>query len=423
MSTRKRITAETQIEEAWCSLVGATLVRSDGVRFELLYAGRPNRSRGPDMKGAVVRIGSTYACGDVELHRCEAEWYSHGHSRDAEYNDVMLHVLDTGGEGSQTRTKAGAVVPVVGLASGVQARMAWLPCQRVREEHEAGALVRLVEGAGKARFELKAGVLQQEMDRSGAEQTFWRALCRAMGYSRNTGPFEALATRLPLARLRLLALVEGTQAVQAWLLGAAGLLPSQRDGARPDSCSEGLEKSWQDVPCGVQPLQSPAWSLAHIYPNNSPVRRLIGLSYLVERYREQRMNDVLSLPLTAEALCAGIEVSGDGYWQTHSDFGVRAARCAVVGQAKAREIVVNVILPFARARGDITGQRDLAGHATDMYMGFPGSKDNAITLHMKRQLGLPDAAHLTACQQQGLIHIYRKYCCAGGCAQCSVAAM
>ena len=52
--------------------------------------------------------------GDVEIHRRQQDWYSHGHSNDPHYNGVVLHAaLDLAP--SPTNLHSGGEAPVVSL--------------------------------------------------------------------------------------------------------------------------------------------------------------------------------------------------------------------------------------------------------------------------------------------------------------------
>ncbi|MFW6150226.1 MAG: DUF2851 family protein [Chloroflexota bacterium] len=424
MATRKRIRPEAELESAWQCLVGATLVSSDGARLRLVYPGRLNRAWGPDIRDGVVWVGGAYVRGDIELHVEEAEWYRHGHCYDPEYNNVMLHVVQRRTNGSGTVTQDGRNVLVMPLSSGLQARAPWLPCHKGTSDRDGEALMKLLDRAGWERFERKARSLRQDIERNGATQAFWKVLCRTMGYSRNTGAFEALSDRLPLETLTRLVAPEDLTVNQAWMLGVAGLLPSQRVGTAADERGARLERIWLSLPDGIERIKEGAWDLAQVYPNNSPVRRIVGLSYLIMRYGGSNMaRRIMCLVGEPEELCTGFMVLGDQYWREHYDFGLRTRKSAVLGQGKAREIAVNSVLPFTFAWSGVGGGKGVGQRAADMYTCFPGGPDNAITLHMKSQLGLGHGKPLTACRQQGLIHLYRAYCCVGGCVGCPVASL
>ena len=74
------------------------LMTSDGKTVEVLDPGLHNRNAGPDFFNAKVRIGRTLWVGNVEIHDKSSDWYAHGHDKDKNYDNVILHVacvLDT----------------------------------------------------------------------------------------------------------------------------------------------------------------------------------------------------------------------------------------------------------------------------------------------------------------------------------------
>jgi len=257
-------------------------------------------------------------------------------------------------------------------------------------------------------------------------------MMRALGYAKNTKPFEELAHRVPLNFIESIKPQESLVLPQAWLSGTAGLLPSQRSqGEFPQE--EGireLEQVWRSVGKGATPMRESDWNLWRIYPNNSPIRRIVAQSYLLQRYYGKgllkgMLQLVKETPLIAghRWLEDGLCVVGGGYWQDHFDFDVRSKTrtSALLGKGKAGEIGVNVILPFAFSWGEMAKEPELKGKAIELYNRYPKLAENEITRHMARQLCLKDTADFTACHQQGLIHIFKNYCREGRCTDCPLA--
>jgi hypothetical protein len=116
-------------------------------------------------------------------------------------------------------------------------------------------------------------------------------------------------------------------------------------------------------------------------------------------------------------------VTGDGYWRDHFDFDVRSKTkiSALLGNSKAGEIAVNVILPFAFSWGELANETKLTENAIELYRNYPKLAENCITRHMKKQLSIEESFDFTACHQQGLLHIFRNYCREGRCSQCPLA--
>lgn len=434
MTTRKRISlSERQAVLIWQQVVGKELRSWEHEPISVIYPGRASGDDGPDFRDAVIASRSRLAKGDVEVHVKSSDWYSHDHQADAAYNNVILHVVMWHDCDSATLLQNGRRIPVLCLAKALHQQPyllpRQLPCLHIRDRMDRHNLGRLLTAAGQERFHQKASHFRDRLAREEAGQVLFRGMMRALGYARNTKPFEELARRMPLSSLEAR---PGLAVKQAMLLGTAGLLPSQRwpgKLARGEEVRE-LEQLWEKAGGTVDTMSESDWTFSHIYPNNSPVRRIIGQAYLLERYRQQgllvgivELVKEASLSNGHRVLETGLTVLDDGYWRNHYDFEVRskAKLSALLGNSKAGEIAVNVVLPFAFCWGKQAYDLDLPEKAVELYNAYPKLAENEITRHMARQLCLTEVSDFTACHQQGLIHIFRHYCREGRCSQCPLA--
>ena len=425
-------------------MVGREFISVEDGPVSVLYPGRTNGNNGPDFQDAVIADRLQLTKGDVEVHVKSSDWYSHGHDVDAAYNNVILHVVMWHDHDSATLLQSGERVPVLCLAKALRHQPyllpSQLPCFRILDRMDTQTLQKVLTIAGKERFNQKALHFQAEILRRTereAGQVLFRGMMRALGYARNTKPFEDLADRVPLNSVESR---EGLLVKQALLLGTAGLLPSQRrQGEFAPSrevqeleqiWQQELEQIWQSEGKQVKTMQETDWNLSHIYPNNSPVRRIVAQSYLLQRYYRRRLlagivQLVKQTPATegCDALGNGLIVAGDDYWRDHFDFHPRSKTkiSALLGNSKADEIIVNVVLPFVRALGKLFTEPELSEKAMGLYDSYPRLADNEITRHMEKQLCLEEPSNLTACQQQGLIRIFRDYCREGRCSECALA--
>jgi hypothetical protein len=435
MITRNRIKfPEKQAALIWQQVVGKELTSLEDELVSVIYPGRTNGDNGPDFRDAVIANESHLTKGDVEVHVKSSDWYSHEHYADAAYNNVILHVVMWHDCNSATLLQSGKPVPVLCLAKALRHQAYLLPytlpCFQILDHVDRQTLEKLLNTAGEERFKQKAMHFQAAIlrfaQKEEAEQVLFRGIMRALGYAKNTKPFEDLADRMPLNSIESR---EGLAPKQALLLGTAGLLPSQRRQgkfAREKEVQE-LEQIWQSAGKKVKTMKESDWTFSHIYPNNSPVRRIVAQSYLLERYSEGKLlAGILQLvkeaplPNGHHALENGLTVAGDGYWRNHFDFDVRSNTkiSALLGNSKAREIIVNVILPFAFSWGELADEAKLTENAIELYRNYPRLADNCITRHMTKQLCLKEPADFTACHQQGLIHVFRNYCREGRCSEC-----
>ena len=431
MITRKRIKGQEKILAfRWQQLLGKELITEEGEKLKAIYPGRINNDSGPDFRDVTITINGEFVRGDMEIHVKSSNWYRHAHDGNPEYNGVILHLVEWH-DCNSTLLQNGKLIPVVCLSPELWHRTSLpfyhLPCFQMFKRRDKQALKELLNVAGKERFEQKASSFQSACWREEAGRVLFRGMMRALGYSKNMNPFEELSGKLSLNFIERLEPRESLSLKQAWLLGTAGLLPSQRlwENSSREREIEVLEQIWQSIGKGVKPMSQNDWQFSHVYPNNSPVRRLVALSYLLQRYHKRGLlKGILQLvektPLTAgrRGLDDSLIVAGDSYWQEHFDIGWKTRKSALLGHGKAGELMVNVILPFISSWGGITNDPELREKAVNFYLHYSKLAENEITRHMVDQLCLADTSGFTACHQQGLIHIYRTYCREGTCLQC-----
>ena len=494
----------------------------DGRLVEVVYRGRWSGGFGPDFKGAMLRIGPELLKGDVELHLRSGDWNLHGHQNDRRYNQVVLQVALEDNVG--TATEQGRVLPVLALLplfkqSGHQllaaletartsgTRLGSLSesegpcCDRVADHHTGlSQVLAKVQRLGEQRFEEKASRFETacaadpDSDNTAAAQELWAGLLEALGYSQNKEPFRRLAATLPLsliveldreARTRREPPEDRLLNLEAVLLGAAGLLPSQRKlrpklhiaephparfdwDDRPDSEDfiaeryttelEGrwslLERQLRQLLPGGSWLSQSDWTFARLRPPNHPSRRMAGLARLLVRWQLAEAADLITHFTSALKgnptevagrlnqllrVEPGDEESDSGlFWTRRYDFSDRAlmlgsnqsARVDLIGESRAADMVVNVVLPFLIGYGRDKRDPPLVSQALEAYRVHPPLSRNELIDTVGRQVfrhwlenpaeavlegkavGKVTIARLvnTACRQQGLIHLHHHFC-------------
>lgn len=506
---------------------GFPLRTVDGRAVEIIYRGRWSGGFGPDFKGALLRIGPELLKGDIELHLRSADWNLHGHQNNRRYNEVVLQVTleDNAGPGG-TCTEQGQVLPVLALLplfkqSGQQllaaletarasgTRLGSLSesdgpcCDRVAEHHtDLSQVLTKVQRLGEQRFEEKAARFEMacsvdpdgEGENLAAAQELWAGLLEALGYSQNKAPFRRLAAVLPLAclveldreaRLRRESAEDRLLTLETVLLGAAGLLPSQRNfrpkpqiaearlewaGPPDHSGSEDfiaerytnelegrwtlLERQLRQLLPGGPLLNQADWTFARLRPPNHPARRIAGLARLVLGWKLNAAADLpeyyaSNLKGTAEEAAAHLNrllrvAPGDAesdsglFWTRRYDFTDRAlmlgsqqaAQVDLIGESRAADIVVNVVLPFLAGYGRDKRDPRLVSQVLEVYRGHPPLSRNELIDNVGRQVfrywlenpaeatlegkavGKVTVARLvnTACRQQGLVHLHHHFC-------------
>ena len=331
---------EELLAQVWRSklLRSRELVTTGGQRLRIIHSGWANGSSGPDFRHAIIAIkGKGLLKGDIELHLSSSQWRSHGHHLDPDYNGVILHVVIWHDRDMATVLQNGNRVPILTLhpyleliSRGMEGLCFPLaeydqPCHGLEVRLGVAAVGELLDGAGDERFGLKAAHFGQELVEKEADQVLYQGLMRALGYSRNKECFQELARRLPLMVLRAIARGERGQrrglVLGKALLAEAGLLPSFT---------------------GTKPWGEAEWHLSGLRPCNRPQLRIAGAGYLLARFIEKGLVPGLlelvsgaDLKMGYRVLEQGLMVTGDG------------ANSALIGRGRAREMVVNTVLPIS----------------------------------------------------------------------------
>ena len=260
----------------------------------------------------------------------------------------------------------------------------------------------------------------------------------ALGYARNQAPFQELADRVPLARLESLLQNESSVdknavRLQALLMGTAGFLPSQRPACEYSPFEDyayvkKLETAWETMP-PVAVMEISVWQSFRVRPVNSPLRRIAGMCLLLQRYRSKGLlqglvDMVRAVPVekSSHLIEDGLMSADNGYWANRFDFGkgYLGLTAWLIGRSRAADIVINVLLPFVYAWGKEKEQLAISEKAFSLFLSYPTLETNTIERHMKTQFRLKNTQVNSALRQQGLLHLYKKWCTQGRCKECEI---
>ena len=416
----------------WHEGAFSSVITTQGRVLRVLYPGRPTPSMGPDFRDALlITEEGDFVRGDVEIHIRQSDWQGHGHHQDSRYNRVVLHLFLQPRTDGQNNRNGQDGKNGTWLEKGIQAQEVLLnsaplttggrtiasPVERLRALSPRD-LERALDEAGERRFLGKASAMLEHLQNGDAQEELYAGLMEALGFSRNRDPMMLLARRLPIRHLkRLIGPRPDRIALEALLLGAAGLLPHQRDlclpGLEERRHPSDLKKIWRSM---GEPLvvATGMRSRAGLRPQNHRARRLVGASYIIVEYWHSGLMEGPKTTLeksTPRKMEKGLQVEGTEFWAHHMDFHHPVARApALVGRSRAREMVINVVLPFFFAWAHLLGDGELRQRALALYRRLPPSQDNAITREMKSLLlgsKVSQPVVNSAGRQQGLIHIYR----------------
>ena len=424
------------------------LQTADGKSVRVLHPGFASVEGGPDFRGAVIQIGDAAPCsGDVEIDLRVGGWRAHGHDRNPELKNVLLHVVWDVVRRCPMRRRL-AVEPFAGRAAGrtrivpgkpVAAR----PARKFARPVLRGCCANWMKH-DKAKFWIlppafvfrpKPEQFRARARHVGWEQSLWEGLFRALGYKHNLWPMHNLAE----SRLRWSPGADTAFVLQARLLGISGLLPAElpRTPAGGDGYLRRVWDCWwrerDEFSDCILPRS--VWKFHGLRPANHPQRRLAlaahwladkNLISKIENWSASELWDgraalprgqsdrPVSPAILVDSLREILEVERDEFWSWHWTF--RSARLKnpqpLLGDARVTDLAVNVILPWLWTRAAEGKNGRLQQIIEHRYAVWPQAEDNSILkLARQRLLGVGRSRALrSASAQQGLIQITRDFC-------------
>ncbi|MBN1543740.1 DUF2851 family protein [candidate division KSB1 bacterium] len=425
---------EEFIQSLWALLAGrmAPLFLCDGRELLVLEPGTRNRDAGPDFLSALIIIDGKMQRGDVEIHPLADDWYRHRHHLDPRYNRVVLHVVtDPCPPDFATRRQDDEIIPTFNLDSsldpgaelldkGLETERGWLKdptidCALARQPAEQIAI--RLDDAGRIWLQVKSDRWLERRSAVSWDQIFYEALFEALGYSKNSIPFLNLAQRLPWDRLRTILLEhqgDSYALCSALLFGTAGLL--EKAGKEVQGFPPAAEVLWQRIAAdrSLSGLETHNWTFFRLRPNNFPTRRLQSAVVLVMEFLEKGFLPLLLAQVADNGLSPQKQVR-----QLVNRIAVRRMESGGVGVERARDMVVNAVLPVLLAYARETDDPKLSARLLHLLAIFPLLALNENSRAMGRRLSLPNSYRLTTRQQQGALYLYRWICAETGiCRRC-----
>jgi hypothetical protein len=116
----------------------------------------------------------------------------------------------------------------------------------------------------------------------------------------------------------------------------------------------------------------------------------------------------------ASSLVACLQPALDDHWSWHWAFDSARLRQAqpLLGESRATDLAINIILPWFWARARAGKNDALAACALERYLTWPAAQDNSL-LRLARQRLLGDQGPIrfkSASGQQGLMQIIHDFC-------------
>jgi hypothetical protein len=311
-----------------------------GEKVEIVHFGIWNREPGPDFCGAQVLINGVRFTGDIEIDQDARDWENHGHSRNAAYENVVLHLFVRCGQRRFfTSTAQNKAVTQVCLPPERKSKRSFGRQNGTLDEPRAE---KLIEAAASFRLRRKCEMFQRATHLRGREGALFEAIAAAMGFKSNKIPFLLVAQRSSLARARA---EEG----EALLFGLSGFLKADHFDEGDGEARTYLRRLWEQwwaMRDRERRLILPdnAWTYSAVRPANHPHRRMGALATAARFFAPISRSVELGRGADFAAAFSSLEHS---FWQRHASLaGDPLPRpTSLVGGDRALDLLVNVFTP------------------------------------------------------------------------------
>lgn len=399
------------------------LVGTQGESISILDTGTHNHLTGPDFFNAKIKIDDQLWAGNVEIHLNASDWYAHRHEEDANYNNVILHVVwqDDATVFRKDRSKITTLelkgyVPEKLLMSyrdlmdkqGVR----FINCERHIGQLDAFLLENWMDRLYFERLERKSRQVSEllQASKNDWEQTFFKLLLKSFGLKINGEAFMSLGETLQFSTVQK---ISGDRfQMESLLFGMSHLLEGEDV---VDEYYLQLQKEFGHLK-GKYDLDASGVIKPEFFklrPANFPTLRLSQLANLYAE-RQNLFSQVINAS-GIDAIYAIFEVSASPYWNDHYTFGKTSKRSTKKLTKKFIDLlIINTLLPlkfcYARYYGKESDE-EIVRIISEIK-----SEQNSIIGNFKDcGLSIRDAR-----QSQAAIQLYNEYCVVNRCLQCAV---
>lgn len=252
----------------WWQTKNIDIAKLNQSGIQIIDFGEYNRfENGPDFQNAKVRIGTILWCGSIEIHVRSSDWNAHGHQWDANYNNVILHIVQK--DDVPIYNLNGEKILTVELFPSdatSQKRNQFIPCERQFSSCARLTIINELEHSLIDRLNRKSAMLQfQEMIyQFDYQAVFWRLLFRSFGNKVHQHAFEELF-------IASYPYLKNEKNIRVLLLGLSGFELTESD-----------KEEWEYIKTKhqLQNIKTIQWKTKGFYASSHPIVRIQQLAKL-----------------------------------------------------------------------------------------------------------------------------------------------
>jgi len=389
--------------------------------IQLINSGEHNYQAGPDFFNAQLLIDNQRWAGNVEIHIKSSDWYVHGHEKDANYDNVILHVVWE--HDVEIFTKENAVLPTLELKKNIDENILknywnlfsktrkWINCENEINTIDRFIIENWLDRLYIERLEKKSVEIQKMLDfsKNDWEAVLIKLLAKNFGLKLNGEAFLNLINSIDFSIIRKER--ENLEIVEALLFGQAGLLNENLQ----DTYGQKLLKEFKYLSkkYNLPKNNNSQIQFFRLRPNNFPTIRLAQLAATLNKHQNlfskilatNKLNDFYEL----------FDVSVSTYWKSHYSFtSVSRNTSKRPSHAFVDLLLLNTIIPLKFMYLKQVNKLEEEEFIT-LIRGMSPEKNNIIDKFKDLKITCNNAL-----ESQALIQLKNEYCNKMNCLQCTI---
>lgn len=390
----------------------------DGNFIEILDFGKWNTDSGPDFLMAKIKIKNVILVGNIELHVRSSDWIFHQHSKDPNFNNIILHVVfQNDADIEEFKNKN---IPTLELKDYIDEKVfgkyqnllkesQFIPCEDLFNPHQIP--VHFFEESLLKKLEEKSSELEKDLEihKNNYEAVLFHHLAYSFGLKVNAQLFKQIAESIDFNIINKIR--QNKTQLEALLFGVSGWLEKPEDEQMQIWRREFdfIKAKFNISDLKIHP------KFLRLRPPNFPTIRLSQLADLYHQH-QKLFSKIIDAKNTDELMDIFKDIKASDYWDNHFNFG----KISTVDQPKvltkdfAELIILNSILPLKYTHHKYNSE-EIAEEILAFYQTFSPEKNSIIEGWKHLGLNVKNAL-----QSQSLIYHYKTYCSAKNCLNCSI---
>jgi hypothetical protein len=402
-----------------------------GKRVRIMFPGQWNTDRGADFHNLIINMEGNVLRGDAEIHLQTYDWTAHHHDEDANFNNVILHIVyEHNGQYPLTISEDGSQIEILELKNYLDEDITKLikRYDHSFDHHQdfcrffAGmdeqVTILVLQKLGYLRMEKKIKRYAAELFFSDFNQLLYQGFLEAAGYNKNS--YNLLQTAIQYPYVDLVRWKEAgmtyDEMLSLWFWGT-GL-----ENHMPSIISSADKENWKQLFSTQRYSVKKAglhWNLFRIRPVNQPVIRLLQIApFIYNSLESSILNSVINVFATTETSDLVKQIRNNLRKVFSNETLPKSYR---LGQSRIDVILINVILPILILFGEKMSYQQLKEKGWEIYGIYHGLPHNNIEHLMgAKYLNTPQQKLLRrkAVYQQGVLKIYNDFCRYHNCEFC-----